>query len=243
MNTSIDRDRRLAPILAVAVATTTMGAFAGSFAGSPVLGAAFGLAWGLALGAIATRVSRPARRRPALANGALLAASLVAGILFGFGLLDLSLHSRLLAKQPQDIGILLQPPLGDVFMVGLTALNTSLEWLLVPALVLLNWHIPNRRSLVVVAAALYYAMRVWSYLYFIPRIFHWAELPTGQPFSAEQLDQIRMWVGLSWFRGAVDGLLFVLLLVAMLVPASAVVVMRPPQAAEPAASSAPSLPH
>lgn len=241
MNPSIDRDRRLAPILAVAVATTTMGAFAGSFAGGPVLGAAFGLAWALALGAIATRLSRPARRRPFLANGALLAASLVAGILFGFGLLDLSLHSRLLAAAPQDIGILIHPPLGDVFMVGLIALNSSLEWLLLPALVLLNWQVPKRRTLVVVAAALYYAMRVWSYLYFVPHIFDWSELPLGQPFSAEQLDQIRTWVGLSWVRGAVDGLLFVLLLVAMLVPASTVAPRR--QAVEPAASSTPSLPH
>ena len=241
MKPGIDRDHRLAPVLIVAVATTTMGAFAGSFAGGPVLGAAFGLAWGLALGAIATRVSRPARRRAALANGALLAASLVAGILFGFGLLDLSLHSRLLAEQPQDIATLIHPPLGDVFMVGLIALNSCLEWLLLPVLVLLNWQVPNRRTLVVVAAALYYAMRVWSYLYFVPHIFDWAELPAGQPFSAEQLDQIRVWVGLSWVRGAVDGLMFVLLLVAMLVPASVVLGRR--QAAAPAASSAPSVPH
>jgi len=241
MNTSIVRHRRSSPVLFVAVATTTMGAFAGTFGGGPVLVAAVGLAWGLALGAIATRLSRPARRRPALAKGALLAASLVAGILFGFGLLDLSLHSRLLAEQPQDIGMLIQPPLGDVFMVGLIALNSSLEWLVLPVLVLLNWQIPKRRTLVVVAAGLYYAMRVWSYLYFVPRIFDWGELPAGQPFSAAQLDQIRTWVGLSWVRGAADGLLFVLLLVAMLVPAPTVVRRR--QAVQPAASSAPSLPH
>jgi hypothetical protein len=241
MNITVDRGRRFAPILIVAVATTTMGAFAGTFGGGPVLVAAFGLAWGLALGAMATRLNRRENWRPSLANGALLAASLVAGILFGFGLLDLSLHSRLLAEQPQDIGILIHPPLGDVFMVGLIALNTSLEWLLLPALLLLNWHLPNRRTLVVVAAALYYAMRAWSYLYFVPRIFDWAEQPVGQPFSAEQLDQIRTWVGLSWFRGAADGLLFVLLLVAMLAPASAV--LRRRQAVQPAASRAPSLPH
>lgn len=99
MNAAVDGDRRLAPIVTVVVATTTMGAFAGRFAGGPVLITAFGLAWGLALGAMATRVShRQPWRRP-LANGALLAASLVAGTLFGFGLLDLSLHSRLLAEQ------------------------------------------------------------------------------------------------------------------------------------------------
>jgi hypothetical protein len=40
-------------------------------------------------------------------------------------------------------------------------------------------------------------------------------------------------------QGAVDGLLFVLLLVAMLVPAATVV--RPRQAAEPVASPAPSI--
>jgi hypothetical protein len=69
----------------------------------------------------------------------------------------------------------------------------------------------------------------------------WPLLPAGQPFAAEQLDQIRVWVGLSWVRNAADGLMFVLLLLAMLVLASVVVGRR--QAAEPAAASAPSLPH
>jgi hypothetical protein len=49
-----------------------------------------------------------------------------------------------------------------------------------------------------------------------------------------------VWVALSWVRGAVDGLLFVLLLVAMLVPASAVLGRR--QAVAPAASGARSVP-
>jgi hypothetical protein len=58
--------------------------------------------------------------------------------------------------------------------------------------------------------------------------------------GSSQLDQIRVWVGLSWVRNAVDGLMFVLLLLAMLVPTSVVLGRR--QAVEPAASSAPSLP-
>jgi hypothetical protein len=236
MNVSINRDRWVAPILIVAVTTTVMGAFASMFAGGLVV-TAFGLAWGLALGVIAARVSRRERWRPSLANGALLLASLVAGTLFGFGLLDLLLDSRLLATSPQDIATLIQPPLGDVFVVGLIALNTSLEWLLLPALVLLSWHLPKRRTLVVGAAALYYAMRAWSYLYFVPRILDWVDQPAGQPFSAEQLDQIRAWVALSWVRGAVDGLMFVLLLLAMLVPASVALQRR--QAMEPAVSSSP----
>jgi hypothetical protein len=145
MNVSINRDRWVAPILIVAVTTTVMGAFASMFAGGLVV-TAFGLAWGLALGVIAARVSRRERWRPSLANGALLLASLVAGTLFGFGLLDLLLDSRLLATSPQDIATLIQPPLGDVFVVGLIALNTSLEWLLLPALVLLSWHLPTGTS-------------------------------------------------------------------------------------------------
>jgi hypothetical protein len=80
-------------------------------------------------------------------------------------------------------------------------------------------------------------MRAWSYLYFVPRILDWVDQPAGQPFSAEQLDQIRAWVALSWVRGAVDGLMFVLLLLAMLVPASVALQRR--QAMEPAVSSSP----
>lgn len=69
MNTSIDRHRQLFPVLIVAVATTTMGAFAGTFAGGPVPVAAVGLAWGLALGGIVTRVSRRESWRPRLPTG------------------------------------------------------------------------------------------------------------------------------------------------------------------------------
>lgn len=42
----------------------------------------------------------------------------MAGILFGFGLLDLSLHSRLLAEQPQDIATLIHPHWGTSSWLG-----------------------------------------------------------------------------------------------------------------------------
>jgi hypothetical protein len=96
MKVRINRHRWFAPILIVAVTTTVMGGFAGMFAGGLVV-TAFGLVWGLALGVMAARVSRRERWRPSLANGALLLASLVAGTLFGLGLLDLMFVLLLLA--------------------------------------------------------------------------------------------------------------------------------------------------
>jgi hypothetical protein len=49
---------------------------------------------------------------------------------------------------------------------------------------------------------LFVAMRVWTYLYFVPQISDWSE--GTAPLTPVQLDQARTWVGLSWIRVAVD---------------------------------------
>jgi hypothetical protein len=48
------------------------------------------------------------------------------------------------------------------------AVNTLLEALVVPLVLYLNWHIPKRRSLILVAVLVYFTMRVQSYLSFVP---------------------------------------------------------------------------
>jgi hypothetical protein len=85
-----------------------------------------------------------------------------------------------------------------------------------------NWHIPKRRMFIVIAAVAFYAMRLWSYIYFVPNIFEFGALPPDGPFSAEIVEQFRMWVNLSWLRFAIqDALTYLLLLLAAFVPASA----------------------
>jgi hypothetical protein len=69
---------------------------------------------------------------------------------------------------------------------------------------LLNWHIPKRRTLIVIAAVVYYAMRVWTYVYFVPNIFEFGAIPPEGPFSAEVVERFRIWVNLSWLRFGFD---------------------------------------
>ncbi len=84
----------------------------------------------------------------------------------------------------------------------------------------LNWRIPKRRTLIVVAAVIYYAMRVWSYIYFVPTIFELGAMPPGAPVSAEVVERFRVWVNLSWIRGAIDISTYLLFLLAAFIPAS-----------------------
>jgi hypothetical protein len=75
----------------------------------------------------------------------------------------------------------------------------------------------------------FYAMRLWSYVYFVPNIFEFGALPPDGPFSAEVVEQFRMWVNLSWLRFAIQDLLpYLLLLLAAFVPASASENLRKP---------------
>ncbi len=93
-----------------------------------------------------------------------------------------------------------------------------MELLLLPGALLLNWQLPTRRNLILVGAVLFYAQRVWSYLYFVPTIFHFEGMTPAQLTSAAVVEDVREWILLSWIRMGVDGLLFVLLLLAVAVP-------------------------
>jgi hypothetical protein len=77
---------------------------------------------------------------------------------------------------------------------------------------------PQGRKLVHVATVIFIALRVWSYVYFIPQILDWGEGQAGQPLTAAQLEQASLWVDLSWIRLAMDAVIALLLLGAALVP-------------------------
>jgi hypothetical protein len=53
--------------------------------------------------------------------------------------------------------------------------NSILELLVVPLVIVLSWRPGARRVLVLAAAGLYFLMRVWTYLAFVPRRLGWAE--------------------------------------------------------------------
>jgi hypothetical protein len=113
-------------------------------------------------------------------------------------------------------------PFADTSNLFIITLNSLMEWLLMPVALFCNWHIPKRRTLIVIAAVAFYAMRIWSYVYFVPNIFEFGALPPDGPFSAEVVERFRMWVNLNWLRIAIQDLLpYLLFLLAAFVPASA----------------------
>ena len=213
---------RHGPFLVVVPATTAIGALGATALGSvtaALLGAAAGLGWGLLLGFIATRLARSERRRPGLANVSVFLAALGSGLLAGGALLVLMLLSAGLGA-PSTSFTIIHPPFGGSFNLFIITLNSLMEWLLIPAALFLNWHIPKRRTLIVIAAVVYYAMRVWTYVYFVPNIFEFGALPPDGPFSAEVVERFRIWVNLSWLRFGFDISTNLLFLLSAFVPVS-----------------------
>src|SRR5829696_2662127 len=216
-------DRR-GPLLIVVPATTVIGALGATALGSvtaALLWAVAGLVWGLLLRFIAMRLARSESRRPGLANASVFLAALCSGMLAGGALLVQMLLTAGLGA-PSTSFTIIHSPFGGSFTLFIITLNSLMEWLLIPAALFLNWHIPKRRTFIVIAAAVFYAMRLWSYIYFVPNIFEFGALPPDGPFSAEVVERFRMWVNLSWLRFAIqDVLTYLLFLLAAFVPASA----------------------
>ena len=222
--TNEKRQGRLGPFLVVVPALVVVGALGfstlGSF-GAALVAGGVGLGWALFLGFIARRLARSESRRAALANASVFLATLGAGLMAGGSLLQQMLLSAGLGS-PSTTFTIVHPPFGGSFSLFIITLNSLMEWLLIPAALFLNWHIPKRRTFIVIAAAVFYAMRLWSYIYFVPNIFEFGALPPDGPFSAEVVERFRMWVNLSWLRFAIqDVLTYLLFLLAAFVPASA----------------------
>jgi hypothetical protein len=222
--TNEKRFGRLGPFLVVVPALVVVSAIGFSTLGgigAALVAGSLALGWSLFLGFIAMRLARSESRKAALANGSVFLATLALGVMAGGGLPSQLLLSAGLST-PSTTFTIVHPPFGGSFSLFIITLNSLMEWLLIPAALFCNWHIPKRRTLIVIAAVAFYTMRLWSYIYFVPNIFEFGALPPDGPFSAEVVERFRMWVNLSWLRFAFQDLLtYLLFLLAAFVPASA----------------------
>jgi hypothetical protein len=166
---------------------------------------------------VARRLTRSSRRAM-FANVSLYTATFAIACLTGVGLQIMPIMDVSITRAPQFFADLVRPPIGDAEALPYYLLNTPLEWLLIPAALLLNAPIPKRRTLIMIAATMFFALRVWSYLYFVPDILDWNQGTTGQPLSADQLGQAALWVDLSWIRLGADAAIALLLLGAAFIP-------------------------
>ncbi|MEV4760120.1 hypothetical protein AB0J86_34170 [Micromonospora sp. NPDC049559] len=192
---------RLSPLV-IPLLSTAFGAVSGVTIDAILPMTAFGLIWGIAAAAVAPRLTRWGERAPGRADLPLWLAVALAFVVLGAGLLG-----NILATTPQAQLDLLQR---DAFGPFFYAIHGPFEWALMPLLVMVNWRRPGRRWPLVAAAVAFYAGRTASALYFAPHALSWA----GDPMSAD-LDEVRRWTDLNWFRIVLqDTLTAVLLLLA-----------------------------
>jgi hypothetical protein len=68
--------------------------------------------------------------------------------------------------------------------------NAALELLIIPGLLFIGWRAGKRRILIVAAAALYFLLRVWTYLAFVPARMGFAEAGhTSTPLTEAERQQ------------------------------------------------------
>ncbi len=198
------------PLLVIPLLSTAFGVVQGTAIDAVLPMAIFGLAWGLAAAAIAPRVVRLGVRSGVWADVPLALALPLAWLVLGGGLLG-----SLLAVSPQaQLDLFQQSRFGLFF----AAIHSVFEWLLIPAIVMLNWRQPARHWIVVAAAVLFYAGRMSSALYFAPHAMAWGADP-----GLATLDDVQQWMNLNWVRLVIqDTATAILLLLTAFVP------VRPP---------------
>jgi hypothetical protein len=174
-------------------------------------GAVVGALWSLLLAFVAVRLTRRAEWAPYAANAPVLLSVAAGGLLVGGGLMYGLLMKAALTEPSTTwatLSALMQPTIPYFIVV-----NTSLETVLVPLVVLCNWHLPRRRPFVLLAAVCYFAMRAWTYLTFAPRRVEIA----ARPLSPDDVAWFQHTMA-GDYRGWLNVATFVLLMLAALAP-------------------------
>ena len=167
-------DNRVAPfLLSVPFTATITGLFNLSDALPVPLAFAVGAGWGIVLGLAATWLTT----KPVLSAwiedsfvflGTVALAFAACGGVMSLLILNGALDSSSLTGETLEKAFL---PMIPYYIV----VNTSLELLIIPGLLFVGWRAGKRRMLIVAAAALYFALRVWSYLAYVPARLSFAE--------------------------------------------------------------------
>jgi hypothetical protein len=207
---------RLSPYLIVVPILMIISSFYGRmFLGSPgsgtVVGAVAGLLWALLTGCGAAWLMRH-WRSSMRANTPLFLAVLAIGLMTGAGLMYGWMMAAAL-NEPSTTGAALSAlmwPAVPFYIV----LNSAMELLLVTLLVFWNWDSDRRRrALILAGIAVYFVMRVWTYLVFAETRLDIA----SHTLSAADIEWFRQTLT-SDFRIVLNVIVFILLLIAACIP-------------------------
>jgi hypothetical protein len=175
-------------LLAVAFSATITGLFnLSDFVPVPVA-VAVGAGWGTLVGLAATWLqSKP--KAAAWVEDSLVFVGVIALAFAGCGgvmallMLNGALDSSSLTGQTLEAMFL---PMIPYYITA----NAPLELVVMPTLLVLGWRAGKRRLLIVAGATLYFAMRVWTYLAFVPARLGFAESGhTAAPMTAAERHQ------------------------------------------------------
>jgi hypothetical protein len=167
------KDRLVPTVLVVVFTTLITGWFNLSEVMPLPLAILAGVAWGVLLSWAASRLRTP----PAL--GAWLEDALVYFGTVGFAFAGCGgLMAILLLNGALDSSSVTGETLERTFLPAIPyyiIVNSILEILVIPAVIAFSWRPGPRRVLILAGAALYFAMRVWTYLAFVPARLGWAD--------------------------------------------------------------------
>jgi hypothetical protein len=176
-------------LLTIPVLSSAFGLVSGRAIEQSLAMAGFGLMWGIAV----MLVAPPLARRGAVSAGQANAPVYVL-LLLAFVVLGAAIVVHIVGPTPTTFLQLLKQRGYGLFFY---AVHGSFEWLLMPWALIVNWHYPNRRRLLIVTALFFYAGRVASALYFAPTAIYWVQNPAE---AAAHLDQVALWMRLDLLR-------------------------------------------
>jgi hypothetical protein len=183
-----------------------------------LIGGVGGLVWILILAGIVRLIQRSEKLAGSMSTIVLLSAGATLFLTMGGGIYEYMLMRKALATTPEWIVTITAGPLGEQVILYFILFNSLLEIFLVPLALLLNWHMPGRRIFVLAAGMIFYAVRIWTYLYFAPQYFDFGEMA----FSEQLINDLVARMSIDNIRFVIQTVEAVLFFRAALGPISSV---------------------
>ncbi len=179
-----------------------------------LVGGIGGFVWALVLAYLVRLLVRTERWQVRLGTAAALTAAATLFTMMGGGAYENMLFATAIETSPQWIPTITSGPLATQIILYFIVLNSLMEVILVPLALLLNWPFPKRRAFVLAAALIFYALRIWTYLYFAPQYFDFASMALAPAL----IDQLKTRIVLDTARFVLQTAEAVLFVLAALVP-------------------------
>lgn len=165
-----------------------------------LIGGVGGLVWVLILAGIVRLIQRSERLAGSISTIVLLSAGATLFLTMGGGIYEYMLMRKALATTPEWIVTITAGPLGEQVILYFILFNSLLEIFLVPLALLLNWHMPGRRIFVLAAGMIFYAIRIWTYIYFAPQYIDFGEMA----FSEQLVNDLMARMSIDNIRFAIQ---------------------------------------